>query len=196
MEGKQEKSNLIRKLGKKIKDIRLSKRVSLRDLAKHTGLTRSFLSQVERGKTSPSIASLGKIACALNIGLSYFFKEEFPEKFSLFRKKRKKKFVIKKAKVSCEVLASDILDITMVPLLFILGIKGEIGKEQLQAYRRERFKFVQRGKIELVCGREKRKFILEEEDSLHCKCDVPCKKVINIGSKKAVVLWVVRTPLL
>lgn len=197
MEDARTKSNQIRKLGKKIKDMRLTKRVSLRDLAEHTGLTRSFLSQVERGITAPSIASLEKIAQALNIRLSYFFKEEFPEKFSLFRKKRKKEFVAKRAKISCEVLASDILDNAMVPLLFTLDIKGEIGKERLQAYRKERFMFVQKGKIELVCGREgKRKLVLEEGDSLYCKCDVPCKKMSNIGNEKAIVVWVLRAPLL
>lgn len=113
----------MKELGKKIKDIRLSKGVSLRDLAKHTGLTRSFLSQVERGKTNPSIASLERIAHALNIHLSHFFKEDFPKRFSLIRKKKKKKFVTKGLKTSCEVLASDILDVAMVPLLFPLDIR-------------------------------------------------------------------------
>ena len=41
------KYNLMKELGKKILDIRLTSKVSLRDLAKHTGLSRSFISQVE-----------------------------------------------------------------------------------------------------------------------------------------------------
>lgn len=184
-------------LGKKIKDIRLGKGVSLRDLAKHIGLTRSFLSQVERGKTNPSIASLEKIAQALGIGLSYFFKEEFPIKFSLFKKKRERKFVIETAKVSCEVLASDILDITMVPLLFSLNIGCEIGKAQLAVYKKERFMTTLKGKIKLICSTEdKKEFIMGEGDSLYCKCDAPCKKMSNIGDEEAIMLWVVRTPLL
>ena len=36
-------SEQIKRLGEKIKQIRLTKQLSLRDLAKHTGLTRSFL---------------------------------------------------------------------------------------------------------------------------------------------------------
>ena len=153
MEDNQIKSNRIKELGKRVKEIRVSKNVSLRDLAKHIGLTRSFLSQVERGITTPSIASLEKLARALNTGLNYFFKEDFPANFSLFRKKRKKKFIIKGAKVSCEVLASDILDITMVPFLFTLDKKENISGEHLRIYRRERFIFIHRGKIELMCGR-------------------------------------------
>lgn len=57
--------------------------------------------------------------------------------------------------------------------------------------------FTQKGKIELVCSKEdKKKFIMEEGDSLYCKCDVSCKRMSNIGNKQAVMLWVVRAPLL
>lgn len=187
----------MKELGKKIKDIRLSKRVSLRDLAKHTGLTRSFLSQVERGKSSPSIASLERVARAFNIHLSHFFEEDFPKRFSLIRKKRKKKFITRGLKTSCEVLASDILDIAMVPLVFTLDVGGKIEKAHLEIYRKERFIFTLKGKIELACSTEdKKKFILEEGGSLYCKCDAPCKKMSNIGNKQAIMLWVVRAPLL
>lgn len=187
----------IDKLGRRIRDIRLNKGVSLRDLAKHIGLTRSFLSQVERGKSSPSIASLEKIATALNIELSHFFKDAFPPKFSVFRKKRERKFITKRAKVSSEVLVSDILDIAMVPLLFTLDIGGKIGQDQLWPYRKERFMITLKGKIELICGKEdRRKFVMEEGDSLYCKCDLCCNKMSNIGKQEAIMLWVVRAPIL
>ena len=187
----------IKKLGSKIKDIRLSKQVSLRDLAKLTDLTRSFLSQVERGISSPSITSLEKIASALNTELSYFFKEDFPQKFSLFRKKRKKIFLQKDTKISCEVLVSDLLDIAMVPLLFTLNKGAKIGEERLWHYKKEKFMLTQEGKVEITCSKkDKKKFVLEEGDSLYCKCECPCKKMENIGNKKAVILWVMRAPLL
>ena len=190
-------SEQIKRLGEKIKQIRLTKQLSLRDLAKHTGLTRSFLSQVERGISAPSIASMEKIAYALNTELSYFFKENFPQKFSIFRKKRKKIFLQKDTKISCEVLISDLLDIAMVPLLFTLNRGAEIGEERLGHYKKERFMLIQEGKVELTCNKEdKKKFVLEEGDSLYCKCECPCKKMENIGNKKAVILWVVRPPLL
>lgn len=191
------KNNQVKRLGRRIRDIRLSKGVSLRGLANLTGLTRSFLSQVEREKATPSISSLEKITRALNMGLNHFFKEEFPKKFSIIRKKRKGKFVAKTLKTSCELLVSDILDISIVPLLFTLNVGGKLEKAQLETYKKERFMIVQRGKIELVCATEdKRKFVLEEGDSLYCKCNVPCEKMSNVGGKKAIMLWVVRAPLL
>src|SRR6202165_4437858 len=46
---------------------------SLKPLAQGTGLTQSFLSQVERDLTSPSVASLRKIAEALGTSVATFF---------------------------------------------------------------------------------------------------------------------------
>jgi transcriptional regulator with XRE-family HTH domain len=48
---------------------------SLRDLAKKTDLTASFLSQIERGIISPSLNSLRKIAEALEVPLLFFLSD-------------------------------------------------------------------------------------------------------------------------
>ena len=49
--------------------------LTLTDLAQKTGLSISFLSQVETGVTNPSVNSLRKIALALGAPLSSFFEE-------------------------------------------------------------------------------------------------------------------------
>ncbi len=56
-------------VGPRLKSLRRQQRLSLRALAKRTGFSASFLSQVERGETSPSLASLQKIGAALMIEL-------------------------------------------------------------------------------------------------------------------------------
>ncbi len=60
-------------LGTKIRNIRIQKRRTLKEIAKRIGLTASFLSQVERDVASPSLKALRKIAEALDIGVGYFF---------------------------------------------------------------------------------------------------------------------------
>lgn len=60
-------------IGEKIKDLRLSKKLTLKDLSEMTDLSIGFLSQVERGLTALAITSLEKIAEALDVDLSYFF---------------------------------------------------------------------------------------------------------------------------
>lgn len=60
-------------IGDKIKDLRLSKKMTLKELSEMTELSIGFLSQVERGLTALAITSLEKIARALDVDLSYFF---------------------------------------------------------------------------------------------------------------------------
>ena len=52
--------------------------VTLRELAERAGVTESFLSQVEREVTSPSIASVQRIARALDLGIAELFVDEPP----------------------------------------------------------------------------------------------------------------------
>lgn len=60
-------------LGQRLLALREARRLSLRTLAERVGLSASFLSQVERDETSPSIASLEKIAQALGVSLADLF---------------------------------------------------------------------------------------------------------------------------
>ncbi|MBL7210911.1 MAG: cupin domain-containing protein [Desulfobacteraceae bacterium] len=61
--------------GSIIRRTRKTQNMTLHDLSHETGLSLSFISQVERGLTNPSINSLRKIALALGIPVSSFFEE-------------------------------------------------------------------------------------------------------------------------
>jgi transcriptional regulator with XRE-family HTH domain len=65
-------------LGPRIRSLRKARRVTLRELAERAGVTESFLSQVEREVTSPSIASVQRIARALDLGIAELFVDEAP----------------------------------------------------------------------------------------------------------------------
>ncbi|MEO5704616.1 MAG: XRE family transcriptional regulator [Candidatus Limnocylindrales bacterium] len=60
-------------LGARIRALRLSRGETLRQLAAEAGVTESFLSQVERGVASPSIASVQRIARALGQSIAELF---------------------------------------------------------------------------------------------------------------------------
>ena len=66
-------------LGPRIRSLRQARRVTLRALAERAGVTESFLSQVEREVTSPSIASVQRIARALDLGIAELFADEQPQ---------------------------------------------------------------------------------------------------------------------
>lgn len=60
-------------LGARIRALRLAQHGTLRALAEQAGVTESFLSQVERGVASPSIASVQRIARALGTSIAELF---------------------------------------------------------------------------------------------------------------------------
>lgn len=62
-------------LGSRVRARRKELRYSQGDLAERTGMTASFISQIERGVTSPSIESLYKISQALEVPIFYFLIE-------------------------------------------------------------------------------------------------------------------------
>ena len=63
-------------LGPRIRSLRQARRLTLRDVADRAGVTESFLSQVERDVTSPSIATVQRIARALDLSIAQLFAEE------------------------------------------------------------------------------------------------------------------------
>ena len=63
-------------MGARIRRRRVQLGMTLSDLAEASGLTKSFVSQIERGRNSPSISTLRGIAAALEVPMFYFFQAE------------------------------------------------------------------------------------------------------------------------
>lgn len=66
------KMNLV-ELAQRIKSLRLERRLTLEEVAKRTGLTRSWLSKVENFRVTPSLPAAGQIAQALGISMAELF---------------------------------------------------------------------------------------------------------------------------
>jgi transcriptional regulator with XRE-family HTH domain len=71
-----------RQLGERIKKLRLRKSMGLVDLGEKTGLSASFLSQLETGRVVPTLRNLARIAMVFGKDLSYFFQ---PQREAIFR---------------------------------------------------------------------------------------------------------------
>ena len=61
------------RLGQRIKRLRLKRSMGLVELGKQTGLSASFLSQLETGRVVPTLRNLARIALVFGKDLSYFF---------------------------------------------------------------------------------------------------------------------------
>ncbi|MDQ2833172.1 MAG: XRE family transcriptional regulator [Acidobacteriota bacterium] len=75
-----------KRIGERIKHLRLKKSMGLVELGRHTGLSASFLSQLETGRVVPTLRNLARIAMVFSKDLSYFFE---PEPQTLFRVHRR-----------------------------------------------------------------------------------------------------------
>jgi len=63
-------------LGERIKFLRKSKKVTLRELSKKIGISISFLSDIENDRSNPSLERLRDIAGGLEVSLSYLLGED------------------------------------------------------------------------------------------------------------------------
>jgi transcriptional regulator with XRE-family HTH domain len=65
-------------LGRKIRDLRLRRGMTVQQLADASRLSKGFVSQVENDRTSPSLATLQDVAAALRTSVSYLVAEDEP----------------------------------------------------------------------------------------------------------------------
>src|SRR5450631_4654114 len=76
-------------IGSRIKRLRLKKSMGLVELGRHTGLSASFLSQLETGRVVPTLRNLARIAMVFSKDLSYFFETEPQAMFRVHRRKER-----------------------------------------------------------------------------------------------------------
>lgn len=69
-----------------LRELREARGISMRTLATKSGLSANALSMIERGKTSPSVSTLYKLADALGVSITAFFGTETEKKQIVFLK--------------------------------------------------------------------------------------------------------------
>src|ERR1700747_1085146 len=75
-----------KRIGERIKHLRLKKSMGLVELGRHTGLSASFLSQLETGRVVPTLRNLARIAMVFSKDLSYFFEREVHTLFRVHKR--------------------------------------------------------------------------------------------------------------
>jgi len=78
-----------KRIGERIKRLRLKKSMGLVELGRHTGLSASFLSQLETGRVVPTLRNLSRIAMVFSKDLAYFFETEPNALFRVCRRKER-----------------------------------------------------------------------------------------------------------
>jgi transcriptional regulator with XRE-family HTH domain len=176
-------------VGERLRAIRVLRRRTLKEIASGAGVSESFLSQLERGRTSASVATLQRLASALGIDVSDLFATDgLPRPTVLRRAARdhlawgelgRKALLTPKPFHSLEVVAAE----------FEPG--GSTGGEPYTHGDSEELLLVVAGRVHVQLGAEV--YDLGEGDSVHYRSSTP-HRVSNPGGETAEVMFVISPP--
>lgn len=133
--------------GKRIRERRNGLNLSLRALGKQTGLSASFLAQVERGEANPSIISLQQIANALQVPIFYFFVDETKVRKRVVHRNQRIQLNFPDANVIYELLLPG-LDYKSMGIIIRLGPGERIDPIRLSE-ETEEWLYLLRGELEI-----------------------------------------------
>jgi transcriptional regulator with XRE-family HTH domain len=181
-------------IAENIKTLRKQKKITLQDLADLTGLTKGYLSKIERSKKAPPYSTLNKIAIALGVDAAFLLGERLDKSNDSrisFTKKNRGKSVSMMSSLSegslygyaYEALASDKPGKNMEPYI----IEPAFGEEAIFQHEGEEFMYVLEGTHEFIYDGEK--YLMKEGDSVYFDATVP-HTGRSVGKKKAKLLAV------
>ena len=173
-------------VGMRLRRAREEKQYTLKQLSEYTGLSIGFISQVERGQTDPSLASLKKLATGLGIKLRDLFDVEATEHIVI--KKGTGSMLHLDAAVTCELLAAP-LDKIMEPMIKYIAPGGKSGL--VQPHSGEEFIWVMKGTLKVTLGPNK--YILTDGDSVYFQAE-QTHSWENVGKTECQAMWVMTPP--
>jgi transcriptional regulator with XRE-family HTH domain len=175
------------KIGERIKNLRELSNLTQEELAERAGLTKGFISQIERDLTSISLDSFLQILEAMDENISDFFRESSAEKIAYRETDR---VTIEKEKIQrFELLVPGSTNRRLEPILLTLR-KGQVTPKE-RPHEGEEFGFVLRGKITLRFGKEVLR--LNRGECFYLSAEKE-HWIQNTSSKEAVILWVSSPP--
>jgi DNA-binding XRE family transcriptional regulator/quercetin dioxygenase-like cupin family protein len=155
-------------LGETLRRLRGVAQLSLRALAEKTGFSASFLSQVENGQASPSIASMERIAAALGVTMGQIFDGSEPATTwpTVTRADARMTLNSEWSKAKIEVLSTAGLGGHLEPVLLTLAPGGMSGTRPYSS-NREEFALIMAGSAVLTLAEpERRESGLEQRHEL------------------------------
>ena len=179
---------LASRIGKKMREIRKQKKITLIELSKTTDVAQATLSRMENGQMVGTVESHQRIAEALGVSLSNLYEGIDARAEGVRHQKgtEKRKVVSKTSSVRSELLISNLSSKKIVPVLVAIGPNGKTSMDQADRGV-DKFLWVVDGEIKVVF--ENTEYNLETNDSLYFDASAP-HQLVNQGSRIARVLSV------
>jgi transcriptional regulator with XRE-family HTH domain len=183
-------------VGKKIRELREARKMSLQELADDTGYSSALLSQFENHMVSPPLGALVKLSRALGVSVSNFLGESSEENLYILVRREGHEIV---SSVSSregvnlgyryEALGVGMSEHKMDPFIITLE-PVPIREKHLSVHEGEEFIYVLEGRMKVQLGEETE--VLEPGDSIYFKCTMP-HHVTCDGNDPARILAVIYT---
>jgi len=174
----------------RLKLLRKKLGVTLEALAEQSGMTKSYLSKVERGLNTPSIAAALKLAKALNVKVEELFSEDNAglDSYSLVRSHERQPLGASGNNPGYAVLAHQVSERSLLP--FIIYPPAEFTDKTFKEHLGEEFLFVHEGRVEVDFMNER--VLLDRGDALHFNAQKP-HRIRSVGEVQAQLLVVVHS---
>ena len=152
----------MKSIGERIRFLRADQAMTLAKLGAKASVSASYLSQIERDKTTPSLSTLADIAAALGVGIRHFFETE-AESANVVRAETMQGKNSPGLDVFCVSLTPEVGNGKMASEWMTLQPNSLSGP--LRPFSGEVFVFVVEGELTIEVNGEQ--FVLGKGDSIH-----------------------------
>jgi transcriptional regulator with XRE-family HTH domain len=168
--------------------LRRKRGITSRELAAGVQVTSSLISQIEHGKTSPSLDTLRRIAKALRVPLTYLLLEDDLEP-QVVRKRERHVIHLEDSQLRASFLSP--LPPQHLELVLLELPPGKVAWTKSRSHEGQECRLVLKGTIQAYYG--EKTYLLEEGDSILWNGTVP-HRIENVGNSDAQLLIALTPP--
>lgn len=185
---REREPELAQQVGNRIRRQRLGRGLTLKQVEAQAGLSLTFVSEVERGQTTPTVGSLSKIARALRVSPAELLVEPEPARTLVAGAAADRRLLTLHhgaAVVECLLGPDSPYDVSLY--LLRLAPNAALGERECAMGVAEEFGHVLEGRLVVRVG--DLEYALDEGDAIHFRGDLP-HTVKNPRSSPARAFWV------
>lgn len=178
-------------IGEKLRRIRETQGISLRELARRVGVSPSLISQIEHGQVNPSLSTLQGIGKALEEDISIFADDKAPLNWILVKERERRIIYSGQEGVSIELMAFPgprdkkmrILLITLSPAsIFTVDMLPEDPERETE----DDFLYLISGGVSVTT--DKRQYRMEPGDASYLTYE-RLNSIASVGQQESKMLW-------
>jgi len=160
-----------KKIPKKIRQMRLERNMTQKDLADAIGVTKGYISRIENADSAPPVGTLIALAQALEIELNTFFEAEDPEVYFTLTKRDQRPTVARDKMIDAQYEHLALNFPKRAFESYVIKVPGPTRMSQPNQHKGQELIFILKGTVEFnVNGHSQ---TLEEGDAIHLNSIYP-----------------------